>query len=72
MSLNSQVSIELNGEARHLPDVMSIPQFIEHEQIPGKRFVVVINDEIIPKTQWDNTQIATGDRVDIVSPISGG
>jgi sulfur carrier protein len=72
MQSSEQTLITLNGEVRNIPETMTVRQFIEYEQIPGHRFVIVINDEIIPKVLWEQKQIEGDDKVDIVSPISGG
>ena len=44
---------------------------VEHGWIEG-RFVVVINDNIIAKSAHPNYQLSAGDRIDVLSPISGG
>lgn len=36
------------------------------------RFVVVINDNIIAKSAHPTYQLSAGDRIDVLSPISGG
>lgn len=36
------------------------------------RFVVLINDSIIAKSDYASYQLSTGDRIDVLSPISGG
>ncbi|HAO23910.1 MULTISPECIES: sulfur carrier protein ThiS [unclassified Methylophaga] len=43
----------------------------EHGWIEG-RFVVVINDNIIAKSAHSTYQLSAGDRIDVLSPISGG
>ena len=43
----------------------------EHDWEQG-RFVVVINDNIIAKSAHSTFQLSAGDRIDVLSPISGG
>lgn len=43
----------------------------EHGWTEG-RFVVVINDNIIAKSAHSTYQLLAGDRIDVLSPISGG
>lgn len=43
----------------------------EHGWTEG-RFVVVINDNIIAKSAHPTYQLSAGDRIDVLSPISGG
>ena len=44
---------------------------VEHGWEQG-RFVVVINDNIIAKSAHSTFQLSAGDRIDVLSPISGG
>lgn len=43
----------------------------EHGWTEG-RFVVVINNNIIAKSAHSTYQLSAGDRIDVLSPISGG
>lgn len=43
----------------------------EHGWAEG-RFMVVINDNIIAKSVHPTYQLSAGDRIDVLSPISGG
>ncbi|MBN47743.1 MULTISPECIES: sulfur carrier protein ThiS [unclassified Methylophaga] len=43
----------------------------EHGWTEG-RFVVVINDNVIAKSAHPTYQLSEGDRIDVLSPISGG
>lgn len=36
------------------------------------RFVVVVNDSIVPKASYPTFQLTAGDCIDVLSPISGG
>ena len=65
-------SFQLNDQAQALPAAFSVAQLIEQQQMLGKRVLVVINDEVISKSSWSDTMIKDGDKVDIMSPITGG
>lgn len=71
MTSNQQV-IEVNGESVDIQDMTTIADLIETQQMTDRRFVVVLNDEIVPKSSWSDTQVNVGDQIDIMSPISGG
>jgi sulfur carrier protein len=66
------MNYHLNGEQHSMPTTLSVLQLIEQQQMEGQRVLVVINDEVIPKTSWSETLIEAGDKVDIMSPITGG
>lgn len=63
--------IEFNGETITLETPLSIREFLDR-QSPNGRFVLVLNDEVINAALFDEKQINKGDRVEILSPISGG
>ncbi|WP_273151327.1 sulfur carrier protein ThiS [Methylophaga thiooxydans] len=69
---SKQQIIELNGESMDAAEMSSVADLIEQKNMTGGRFVVVVNDEVVPKSSWAQTSINAGDKVDIMSPISGG
>lgn len=72
MTANISNMIELNGERKTLAEQVTVRQLVTQENITGKRFLVVINDTLVPKSDWDNTTISAGDKVDIMTAITGG
>jgi thiamine biosynthesis protein ThiS len=72
MSLNQPLTFVFNGEVRSMESQLTVKDLLERESVTATRFVVVINDEVIPKIAWDDTRLNIGDSIDIVSPISGG
>lgn len=70
MTSNSQL-IQFNGESVALENAQTVSGFLEQQQVTG-RFIVVINDEVVPKSNWDEHAIQAGDQIEIMSPISGG
>lgn len=70
MTSNLQ-QIQFNGESLVVEQQQTVAGLIEAQALEG-RFIVVINDEVVPRANWDKHAIAAGDEVDIMSPISGG
>lgn len=70
MTSNPQL-IQFNGESVALENAQTVSGFLEQQQVTG-RFIVVINDEVVPKSNWDEHAIQSGDQIEIMSPISGG
>lgn len=69
--MSDLILISLNGTPKEVKKDTCVSQLIESEQIGG-RFLVVVNDEVVPKQSHATTYFYTGDRVNIFSPISGG
>ncbi len=68
MSLN----ITLNGEARVIPEGLSVEALLAHLGLQSKKVAVERNLEIVPKSTFGATQIRDGDRIEIVHFIGGG
>jgi sulfur carrier protein len=65
------LQVQLNGELLDIHHEQTVLEFIDKQDFNG-RFVIVINDEMVAKSCWQDVVIQAGDRIDIVSPISGG
>lgn len=71
MTSEQSQQVQFNGEAVAIEQSQTVADFLQQQQVGG-RFVVVINEEVVPKSNWDDTLIQPGDRLEIMSPISGG
>ena len=66
------MQIQLNGEGREVPDGLSVPGLLEHLGLNPARVAIERNLEILPRAQWPVTQVAPGDRFEIVHFVGGG
>jgi len=66
------LNITLNGEARAIPDGLSVEGLLQHLGIVSKKVAVERNLEIVPKSTFPTTLITDGDRLEIVHFIGGG
>ena len=66
------MNITLNGDARAIPEGLSVEGLLEHLGILSKKVAVERNLEIVPKSTFQTTPIAEGDRLEIVHFIGGG
>ena len=51
---------------------MTVSQYLSANNYNPKHIVVELNEEILPKTEYDSTAIADGDVVEILSFMGGG
>jgi len=72
MTFEQLTNIQLNGELLQLTQVDTVAALLEQQSLSNGRIVVVLNDEIVPKSRWNQQTINDGDLIDIMSPISGG
>lgn len=68
----TQIFIELNGEKKLLTSNCDLQTAIESWQLSGKQFAIAVNEYFIPKSNYIDTILTDGDRVELVVPIQGG
>lgn len=66
------VSITLNGEAKTLPEPVSVTALLESLEVKPTQVAVEVNRAIVPRSAHESTQLAEGDIVEIVKFIGGG
>nr|VFJ64931.1 MAG: sulfur carrier protein [Candidatus Kentron sp. DK] len=68
------MNILLNGENHQLTGQAqaNIAYLLEARGLAGKRVAVEINEEILPRSEYDRYELQEGDRVEIVRAIGGG
>ena len=66
------MNITLNGNAREYPDKLSASELLHSLGLADKRLALEVNQEIVPRSTFDNHIINPGDRVEIVHAIGGG
>tara|TARA_R110002050_G_scaffold1244_2_gene8481 strand:+ start:7281 stop:7505 length:225 start_codon:yes stop_codon:yes gene_type:complete len=67
-----QIDIVFNGEDLTVDKDITVMDLLQLLEVATRRFVVVINEQIVPKSAYMTTQLTRGDHCDIISPISGG
>jgi len=66
------MNIILNGNAREYPDKLSASELLRSLGLADKRLALEVNQEIVPRSTFDNHIINPGDRIEIVHAIGGG
>lgn len=64
--------IQINGEARDVPDKISLTELIEHLSLAPERLAVELNHEVVRRANWPNTILNEGDRLEVVHFVGGG
>ena len=64
--------LEINGETREVPRMTGVRDLLRFLDIAEERVAIEINRRIIRRTEWDNTPVSNGDRVEIVQFVGGG
>jgi sulfur carrier protein len=63
-----------NGQGAQSPanPAMTVTQLLEQMGLQGKRIAVERNGEIVPRSTFDQSILADGDRLEIVVAVGGG
>jgi sulfur carrier protein len=68
------VKVVVNGAERQLPNGLTVAALVEREGgAPGAGGVAVAVDaEVVPRSEWERTELRGGERVEILAAIQGG
>lgn len=66
------ITILLNGKDKQIDSDISIEQLLTNLNLDNKRLAVEINQEIIPRSEFNRYALKQLDKVEIVQAIGGG
>ncbi len=66
------VRIEVNGEARELPDGATVASLLAELGVGGARVAVEHNRTIVPRSEHGTVRLAEGDKLEVVTFVGGG
>lgn len=66
------MTLTVNGEARDVPDGLTVRQLIEHLGLVEGPVAVEKNRQVVPRTEHATTPLNGGDVIEIVHFVGGG
>lgn len=66
------IEIHVNGEARRVPAGLRVDGLLESLGLDGRTVVVELNRDILRRTDYPQTGLVAGDRLEIVHFVGGG
>jgi thiamine biosynthesis protein ThiS len=64
--------LHINGEQRDFSDGLTVAALVGQLGMKPDRVAVELNLEIVPRSQWEATQLKTGDKLEVVHFVGGG
>ncbi len=66
--------ITVNGEERLIPREMTVSELLKEMGIKLRDvgLAVAVNEEVVPKSEYEKRTVKEGDRVEIVQLVGGG
>jgi sulfur carrier protein len=68
------MTILINGEQRELAPGTTVQTLLEALAVPGgaRGVAVAVDAEVVPRGEWETTQLDEGARVEVLRAIQGG
>ncbi len=66
------MQILLNGETKEAPAGLTLASLLDHFDLPKQRIAVEVNLQLIRRGEWDKTQVAQADRIEVIHFVGGG
>jgi sulfur carrier protein len=63
--------VTVNGEPREVAS-RSVEALLSELEYEGTHFAIAVNYDVLPKSRWSQTQLNTGDAIEIITPRQGG
>ncbi|ACK67401.1 thiamine biosynthesis protein ThiS [Rippkaea orientalis PCC 8801] len=68
----TEITLQVNGKPATCLPQTTLPQLLEQMGLNPRLIAVEYNGEILHRQFWDNTQLKTGDNLEIVTIVGGG
>ncbi len=68
----TSITIQLNGKPIDLEPGLSLADVIRRHRLDPQKAAVEHNLNIVPRSQLEYTQVADGDRIELVEFVGGG
>lgn len=66
------IKLTINGQPQQFESPLNVSQLVEHLALQGKRIAIERNGEIIPRSQFSEQQLMSGDQLEVVVAVGGG
>ena len=66
--------IVLNGESCELRDGATVSDAVRESGAPpeGRGVAAAVDGEVVPRGQWAHTELANGQRIEVLPAVQGG
>jgi sulfur carrier protein len=61
----------VNGEQREIASA-SVDALLSELEYEGTHFAIALNYDVLPRSRWAQTEIKSGDEIEIITPRQGG
>ena len=65
-------TVTVNGEIEDVEEGTTVADLVARHRPSPRGVAVARNEEVVPRSQWDSTPAAEGDRFEILTAAQGG
>jgi thiamine biosynthesis protein ThiS len=66
------VQIQINGEGRDVANQSTLEDLVRELTLPPQRIAIELNHNVVRRSEWSETILNDGDRIEIVHFVGGG
>ena len=66
------MNIQLNGNIQQFDNNLTAAQLVEKLGLQGRRIAMEVNQEILPRSNYESYQLKENDQVEIIHAVGGG
>jgi sulfur carrier protein len=69
------MNVILNGERRELREGATVADLVKDSGLgdePLRGVAVAVDAEVVPRSAWDKTKLADGQKIELLNAIQGG
>ena len=70
--MTNGILIQVNGESRETRAGTTVRSLLDELGLNAGRVAIEYNLQILPKAKWEETRMASGDKLEIVQFVGGG
>jgi sulfur carrier protein len=66
------MTVYVNGEARELKLSRTVAEFVTELELPGPTLLIEHNGTALHRSEWPETPLTEGDRLELLRVVAGG
>ncbi|MEE4541607.1 sulfur carrier protein ThiS [Streptomyces sp. V4-01] len=70
--MSTAITVHVNGERRTLDAPLALDALVAAFTRAPTGVAAAVNETVVPRTRWQATALAEGDRVEILTAVQGG
>ncbi|WP_067431401.1 sulfur carrier protein ThiS [Nocardioides jensenii] len=66
------MQITINGSAAEVDESITVAALVRDRIEGDRRIAVAVNSGVVPRSQWETTQLGPGDSIELLAAAAGG